>query len=125
MSKGSISKRLQVHHLCNNRTCCNPYHLELGDNSENQRYSVICGTHGPRGESHGNSKLITDQVREIHKLYREGLSKSTLKGCKSNSTWQITESIAQKFGISKSTVIKIINGKNWKDIYKEFHKEDK
>jgi hypothetical protein len=33
--KGEIPNRLQVLHLCNNPLCCNPKHLELGNQSKN------------------------------------------------------------------------------------------
>lgn len=34
---GMISKELEIDHLCRNKRCCNPDHLELVTKSENQR----------------------------------------------------------------------------------------
>lgn len=34
---GYIPNKMQVDHLCNNRLCCNPEHLELVTHQENQR----------------------------------------------------------------------------------------
>ena len=34
---GYIPPKMQVDHLCNNRLCCNPEHLELVTHLENQK----------------------------------------------------------------------------------------
>ena len=38
---GYISKNRQIDHLCRNRICCNPAHLESVTNQENQRRKNI------------------------------------------------------------------------------------
>ena len=35
--KGPLTPKKQVDHICNNRLCCNPHHLELVTHKENQR----------------------------------------------------------------------------------------
>lgn len=42
--KGAIGSGLVVDHLCSNRPCCNPDHLELVTQSENNRRNSIRGT---------------------------------------------------------------------------------
>lgn len=37
---GYIPNKMQVDHLCNQRLCCNPEHLELVTNLENQRRKI-------------------------------------------------------------------------------------
>lgn len=37
--KGNIPHGLYVMHECNNKQCCNPNHLTVGTNSENQRHA--------------------------------------------------------------------------------------
>lgn len=37
---GYVPSKKQVDHLCNNRLCCNPDHLELVTHKENQRRRV-------------------------------------------------------------------------------------
>lgn len=37
---GLIIERLEVDHLCRNRACCNPYHLELVTREENRRRAL-------------------------------------------------------------------------------------
>ncbi len=117
LTKGSIHNGLQVQHLCNNRLCCNPNHLKLGNNSKNEQYKSKCERRNNYGENNGLSVLTDDQVREIHKLHKNAGEQRRLK-------WQFTEPIAQKFGISKGNVGAIIRGKTWHHIYKEFHEGD-
>lgn len=40
LSKGIIKDELIVRHLCNNKKCCNPEHLELGTHSDNANDAV-------------------------------------------------------------------------------------
>ena len=35
--KGPLTPKKQVDHICNNRLCCNPHHLELVTHKTNQR----------------------------------------------------------------------------------------
>lgn len=112
LTKGQISEVLEIGHLCNNPRCCNPNHLELGDHYKNMQYMVKCG----RSKTCG-SILKEDQVRDIHKLYNEERCKHP--GYKQ---WQIIEPIAKKFGIDRSQLNRIINGRMWEHVYKEFHK---
>lgn len=121
LTKGKIPDGLQVQHICNNRRCCNPYHLELGDNTKNIRYKVKCGRQSRLiGENSGNAKLMEDQVREIHIIYNE--QRKFHPGFKQ---WQIIGPIAQKFNVSTSTIKQILHGKLWYHIYKENQKRIK
>jgi hypothetical protein len=115
LSKGTIPDGFQVQHLCNNPSCCNPNHLELGNQLKNMQYKVKCNRQ-PIGERNGNSILTEDQVKDIHKLYKEGLLKHRRGQC------YITEQIAQRFGVHKRTVERIIRGEIWNHVYKEYHK---
>ena len=107
LTKGSIPDGLQVQHLCNNRKCCNPTHLELGDNSKNQQHAIKCGR---RKNIQNHVKLVEEQIREIHTIYLEEP--------------EITkQELAEMFEISISQIYKIINGNQWVNIYKEFYKK--
>lgn len=43
MLNGEIDKYLMVMHKCNNKICCNPNHLILGTNSDNQNHASMYG----------------------------------------------------------------------------------
>ena len=111
LSKGDISN-LQVQHLCNNRKCCNPNHLELGNQSKNEQHKIKCGRYNNYGENSGFSKLTEDQVREIHKIYNE-----QMKLYHYPKRSRIMDTIAQKFDVSKGAIYDIIKGRNWHHIY--------
>lgn len=110
LTKGPIPEELQIQHLCNNSKCCNPNHIELGNQSKNMQYRSECERYNNYGENNGYSKLTDDQIREIHKIYKErpGLRQ-----------WQI----AKMFEISQPNLSCILNGKIWHHIYKEFHQK--
>ena len=109
LTKGDVPDELQVQHLCNNTTCCNPQHLELGTNSSNMKYMVEQGR-SCIGEMHGNSKLKEEDVREIHMLYKgRGLGPTQAD-------------IAERFKISKREVCSILCGETWSHIYDEICK---
>jgi hypothetical protein len=61
--RGAIPDGLELDHLCRNRGCVNPYHLEPVTRSENLRRSPVVGryprpTHCPQGH-----EMIGDNVR--------------------------------------------------------------
>jgi len=112
LGNGQITGGLQAQHLCNNRICCNPFHLELGDNSKNQQYMMTCGRcNKPKGENQGSPKLKADEVGEILKLRKE------------NPKIHQSE-IATRFNISQGMVSCIVNGKWWRHVYDEFQRKD-
>lgn len=120
LTKGLFPYRLQVQHLCNNTSCCNPNHLILGKGSDNSRYMVKCGRWNNYGENNGLSILTNDQIREILKTFAD-----ELKLHPGFKQWQIIKPIAKKFEITEGHVNKIINGKRRKNIYDEFNQKEK
>jgi hypothetical protein len=107
---GPIADGLFVCHSCDYRPCGNPKHLWLGTNKDNMVDAVKKGKltdkcpmelH-PRGESHGCAKLTDNLVRQIRRAYNE-----EAKGF---------HRVAKQFGVSKRTVIFIIQGKTWKHV---------
>ena len=102
---GDIQDAMFVCHTCDNRLCVKPSHLFLGTASDNSQDMKQKGrhTHGVTGHSH---KLTDDKVRQIHKLYTEGVSQGEL---------------GRIYGVGQQTIWKIIHGKRWKHIYKEIY----
>lgn len=59
-----------VLHLCDNRKCIEPLHLQLGSSLQNSEDMIAKGRqHKPIGEANGNSKLTDEQRREIQRRY--------------------------------------------------------
>lgn len=103
---GPVPPGLYVLHRCDNRRCVNPSHLFLGTNAENLADMVAKGR-SLRGERHGNAKLTTEQVQQIHVL--------------SDSLMQ--KEIASLLGIGQQQVSRIVRGECWGHINKgEAHK---
>ena len=49
---GPIADGLTLDHLCRNRRCCNPAHLEPVTQAENNRRAAVAITHCPRGHEY-------------------------------------------------------------------------
>ena len=96
---GAIPVGMCVLHRCDNPSCVNPRHLFLGtklDNSHdmmNKDRAVYV-----RGERHGVSKLIEQEIHEIRHMRSRGISQ------------RVT---AKKYGIDHSNVSLIETGKTW------------
>jgi DNA-directed RNA polymerase subunit N (RpoN/RPB10) len=73
-------------HLCRNRWCCNPAHLESVTPAENVR----------RGDC---TKLTEETVAQIRSLYAEGTHTQV--------------AIGQKFGVSQGHVSHLVRGMYW------------
>jgi DNA-binding CsgD family transcriptional regulator len=99
LANGPIPEGMLVLHKCDNARCVRPDHLELGDHDKNMRDMSLRGR-VRRGSQHPCALLTPAQVREIRRLGTEvGLSQST---------------IADRFGVTRSSVQKIINRINWR-----------
>lgn len=68
---GKIPPGLMVLHHCDNRKCCNPAHLFLGDNQANMLDCAIKGRNPKSG-------LCADDVKRIRKLLADGCKGSDL-----------------------------------------------
>lgn len=98
---------LVVMHKCDNPSCVNPEHLELGTHKDNtaDMYAKQRNASPPPpvriGAANGNSRLTEEKVREIKKM---------IASCAPY------KEIAVKFSISPSTVCQIATGKTWKQV---------
>lgn len=101
---GPIPDGKNVCHSCDNRLCVNPHHLWLGSQSENLQDAVAKGrmVHpNTRGERNGNGKLKQADVDLIRAMFAGGQKKYR---------------IAERFGVSPTTIADIIGGKTWRKV---------
>lgn len=85
---GRIPDNTVINHKCQNRSCVNPYHLEVVSQADNCR--------------HGDgSKLTIDQVSEIKKRLKK-------------AKWGDRKKIAEEFGVSPALISDIKYGRAWK-----------
>lgn len=92
---GPVPKGVHVLHRCDNRRCVNPDHLFLGNHAENMRDMAAKGRRKgiAFGARNGNAKLIDADVLEIRSSYHRGT---------------LQRVIAQRFGVSRATVSRVI-----------------
>jgi hypothetical protein len=124
---GEIPDGLVVSHACNNAPCCNPTHLKAVTQSENVRYMYLSGraysqgqhysklrpealSRGDahysrqhperlaRGERNGAATLTADKVREIRRMFADGVTQTE---------------IGRRLGVAQTNVSLIVRGKRW------------
>lgn len=91
---------IQVCHKCDHPYCVNPHHLFLGTNRDNTQDRHEKGRDA-KGESHGNSKLTEEQVKEIRELYQSGKT--------------ITQ-LSRLYTTMRSNILAIVKRKQWAHI---------
>lgn len=92
---GPIPPGLFVCHRCDNRRCCRPDHLFLGDNSTNIRDMVA------KGRS-GTAKMTPDTVRAMRAYHK--------------ASGESVTAVGVRFGMSRAQAYLILTGKAWKDV---------
>jgi len=101
LHKGAIPDGLFVCHTCDNRACVNPDHLWLGTCAENladMRSKGRAVIPDRKGEANGQSKITEDDALFI-KSSSDSLSV-----------------LSKRFGITKTSVSNIKNGKTWRHL---------
>ena len=84
--------------ICHNRACVAPAHLRWATRKENEADKLEDGTHS-RGEQSVLSKLTTDNVIEIRRLYETG-------------QWTQRQ-LSSRFGVTIPQISLIVNNKRW------------
>lgn len=86
---------------CQNPSCIRPDHMQLGTRSDANKRAYSTGRRS-RGEKHGQSKLVEQQVREIRQRYaKDRVSQLTL---------------AQEYGVSQNTIRDVVVRKTWSHV---------
>jgi len=96
--KGVIPNDLHILHKCDNPSCCNPDHLFLGTQGDNNSDRHAKGRDGnQKGMKHHNAKLTDQQVLEIR-----GIGKS-----------YSVKYVAALYGVSISLIYKVKSKESW------------
>lgn len=106
---GEIPEGLLMLHRCDNPPCCNPAHLWVGTQTDNQQDSIRKGRR-PLGEQHPQARLTEEQVRHLRQLRDAG--------------WSYT-ALMRVYGSGHNTVRAAVNRHTWKyldqDVSEESH----
>jgi hypothetical protein len=97
LTNGPVPGGLNVCHRCDNRLCCNPDHLFLGDTRANNHDTISKGRN-TFGSRNGQAKLTEAKVAEIKARLRAG---------------EIPPGIAPDYGVTPETIRHIRGGKHW------------
>ncbi len=105
--KGPIPKGMLVCHSCDNPICTNPNHLWIGSQKQNNDDKIAKGRGkyeqppSKKGSLNNAAKLTEEQVKEIKILLEKGLTMIA---------------IGKQYGVSKTTILRIKKGTNWKHV---------
>jgi len=86
---GPVPEGLELDHLCRNRRCCRPSHMEPVTRAENIR----------RG---ANTSLTDADAEEIRRRYDEAKKK-----------WGLQSQLAREFGVTPQCIHLIVHRKHW------------
>jgi hypothetical protein len=95
---GEVPEGMVVRHKCDNGSCINPEHLELGTEQDNKDDMVKRGRSN-KGERHHNTK-VTKEIAYFIK----------------NDIEHTAQELSNKFGIQVRQVMRIRSGERWGDI---------
>lgn len=98
-ARGAVPDGLELDHLCRNRACVNPDHLEAVTHAENIRRGANSGQSWSRGELCGSAKLTEVKASVVKHLLGRTLMRHG--------------QIASLFGVSRAAIQRISAGTTW------------
>lgn len=100
LSNGEVPEGQFVLHRCDNRPCCRPSHLFLGDHQANSDDKMNKNRgRWNKGEANHKAKLTADDVATIRAELSAGAS---------------NRSMEHRFNVSQATISHIKTGRKWK-----------
>lgn len=99
-ARGPIPEGQWVLHRCDNPPCCNPSHLFLGTQTENDADRTTKGR-SSRGGRHPYAKLNEDAVRIVRRRFAAG---------------EHARDLATEFSVSSTTLWQAATGKTWRHV---------
>lgn len=106
MFNGPIKDGLVIRHKCDNPSCVNPEHLEIGTQKDNVRDMMERGRFNPvvLNNLRRDTALNADQVREIESLKFVGVN--------GRGIGVTTQEVAIKYNVCPDTIRAVKNGKH-------------
>jgi len=99
LAYGPISEGMVVMHLCDNPSCVNPEHLQLGSATENNHDRDRKGRQfSTSGNGHHAAVITSEVARDIRRRHQAG---------------ERQVDIAASFGVTKHVVWRVVHGRTW------------
>lgn len=96
--KGQIPQGQVVRHMCNNRKCVNPAHLEVGTHKDNTADMFRTNPPNRKGNNSHHKKITQEDANEIRQWREFGFTQ---------------QSIGDAFGITQPQISRILHGGSW------------
>ena len=95
----AVAAELDTLHKCSNKACIRWDHTYLGDDRQNALDRSVNGETPAIGDTHLSAKLSEERVLEARAVYASG-----------GASYR---ALADRYGVTKSTMSKAIRGKTW------------
>jgi hypothetical protein len=102
LARGAIAPGMVVMHRCDTPACCNPDHLQLGTNADNQADKVAKDRQA-KGSRNGRAKLTESDVVEIRALA-------------SRPDWPGPTEVARRYGVTRRAIRFVVDGDKWRHV---------